>query len=368
MIGTVDVAGIGRPNVFEVDLGAVAANVRVIRDIVGSAWLCPALKADAYGFGLVEVAHAALEAGADALAVGDVGEGLRLRRAGMRAPVLVYAGAPLDVPSAEACRDYDLIATVHDAPSLDACLAHGRGRLQVFIEVDSGLQRLGFAPAEVPAALDRIAAGPGVDLAGIYTHLHVPESPADAEAAVPAQFSLFLEAAAAAPPGVMRMAASSRVLARFPTMVLDAVDPGRAVYGLPWAGDDELRSRLRPAFAALRTKLLQVKPAGPGPYAAAGRRLGVIPIGRRDGLPLLSCGEVLVRGHRAPLVGPPSLEHSRIDLEGVANAEPGDEVVLVGRQGAAEITAVEVLDARPELASTALALQVGSSIRRRYLS
>lgn len=368
MIGTVGVTGLGRPNVFEIDLSAVSANVRAIREIAPSAWLCPALKADAYGFGLVEVASAALDAGADGLAVGDVGEGVRLRQAGIRAPVLVYAGSLLDPAAAAACGEHDLIATIHDGPSLHACLARGGGLLRAFIEVDAGLQRLGLAPEEVPAVLAAMAADPELQLDGIYTHLHVPESPAAAEKIVQAQFSRFLEAAATVPPGVKRMAASSRVLAGFPAMTLDAVDPGRAVYGLPWAGEDRLRGRLRPAFAALRTRLLQVKVAGPGPYAATGDRIGVIPFGRRDGLPRLSCGAVLVRGRRAPLLGPPALEHSRVDLNGIADSEPGDEVVLIGRQATDEITVAEVLDAQPGAAPITLALEVGGGVRRRYLS
>jgi alanine racemase len=357
---------LGRPNVFEIDLGAIAHNLGVIRSHVGPVWLCAAIKADAYGYGLSEVARTALDAGADAVAVGDVSAGVRLRRERFRGAILVYPGTPADPAVGAACAEHGLTATVYDAVSLGACLSGPAGPLEVFLKVDVGLQRLGFAPAEVPAAAARLAGAPGISLSGVYTHLHVPDRPDEAPAAVQAQFERFVQAAAAAGPRLRRMAASSRVLAGFRSMALEGVDPGRAVYGIRWEGDPEFQARLRPAFAGLRSRLLQVKRASAGPYAADTDRLGVIPIGRRDGLGLLTCGEVLVRGRRAPLLGAPALEHCRVDLGHVPAARAGDEVVIIGRQGAEEITVDEVLAGRPDLAPTALALEVRASVARAY--
>lgn len=366
MIGVPTAAALGRPNVFEVDLDAIASNLRAIRGVVGPAWLCPALKADAYGFGLVETAQTVLAAGADAVAVGDIAAGLRLRKAGISAPVLVYAGSLPSPPAAAACRDHDLIATVHDERSLEAVLGRGGGGLRVFVEIDAGLQRLGVSPGQAPAFLERLAADGEIEVAGVYAHLHVPDGAEEANNTVRRQFDQFTVAAGTASPGARRMAASSRILARFPEMVLDAVDPGRAVFGLPWPGDAEFQAALKPAFASLRTALLQVKEIGAGPYAAGGSRVGVIPFGRRDGLPALACSHVLVRGRRVPFLGPPALEHSRVDLQGLSDARAGDEVVLVGRQADAEITIAEVVAAHPELAPTAVALAVGAGVERRY--
>jgi alanine racemase len=359
---------LGRPNVFEIDLGAIAHNIGVVRSHVGPVWLCAAIKADAYGYGLSEVARTALDAGADAVAVGDAAEGVRLRRERFRGAILVYPGTPADPAVAAACAEHGLTATVHDPVSLASCLSGPAGPLEVFLKVDVGLQRLGFAPAEVPAAAGRLAGAPRISLSGVYTHLHVPDRLDETPAAVQAQFERFVQAAAGAGPHIMRIAASSRVLAGFPSMVLEGVDPGRAVYGIRWAGDSEFQARLRPVFAGLRSRLLQVKRAFGGPYATDTDRLGVIPIGRRDGLGLLTCGEVLVRGRRAPLVGAPALEHWRVDLGRVPAAETGDEVVLIGRQGSEEITVDEVLACRPELAPTAVALEVRASVARTYLS
>ncbi len=259
-----------------------------------------------------------------------------------------------------------MIATVYDEPSLEVCLDCDRG-LQVFLKVDAGLQRLGFAPDEIPSAAARLAESGGIDVAGIYTHLQVPDDPATAASALREQFVRFT-AATVALPGRKRMAASSRVLARFPEMALDAVDPGRAVYGIRWRGDEDFQAQLRPAFSSLKTRLLQVKVAAQGPHAPAGSRLGVIPLGMCDGLSQLTCGQVLVCGRRVRLVGPPALEHARVALDSVPSAQPGDEVVVIGRQGREEITMNEILAARPDLPPTAFALAVRHSVERLYLS
>ena len=157
------------------------------------------------------------------------------------------------------------------------------------------------------------------------------------------------------------MAASSRVLDRAADMTLNAVDVGRAIYGLLPHSGGSLGPRLRPAFAAVRTQLTTVKSVAPG------KRLGVIPFGRSSGMADLSAGAVLVRGRRAKVVGSPSLEHTRIDLSRHPDAVAGDEVVLVGAQGAGVITLDEVLRAHPETPDSALGLLVRPSVPRIYL-
>ena len=154
-------------------------------------------------------------------------------------------------------------------------------------------------------------------------------------------------------------------------MVLNGVDVGRAVYGLLPSRSGRLGPRLKPAFARLRSQLTTLKPVPPqsrtGSLAAV-RLLGVIPFGRASGMPGISVGAVLIRGRRARVVGAPSLEHTRIDLSRHPTARVGDEVVVLGRQGTAEISAAEVLRAHPELPDSALALQVGAAVERFYLN
>jgi alanine racemase len=347
-------------NRFEIDLRAIVHNVGAIRKTVGrGTWLCAALKADAYGFGLVPVAETVIGAGADAVAVGSIADGVALRNAGIVAPILVYGGQPLTGPAVAELEGNGLIATIHDTTSLRECIRSAKNALEVMVEVDVGLRRLGFDAEEVSCAVSAIRKARTLKLLGAYTHMRV-----DARydnRSMRSQFKKFEGALGSVGRLPLRMAASSRVLDRSDGMTLNAVDVGRAIYGLlPHAGG-RLGPRLRPAFAALRTQLTTVK------SLPNEERLGVIPFGRSSGMADLSVGSVLVGGRRARVVGSPSLEHTRIDLSRHPGARAGDQVVLVGRQGAGSITLAEVLRAHPETPDSTLGLLVRSSVPRAYL-
>jgi len=364
-------AGLASPNVLEVDTRAIAHNVAAIRQHIGrGVWLCASVKADAYGFGLVPIATAAVDSGADALAVSRLADAVTLRDAGLLAPILMYAGDPVTPEFVEACAEHRLIATVHDDQSLQTFAHHRTAATQVFVKVDAGLRRFGFSPAQLSGAVESLRHA-GVTVAGIYTHLHI--SDAGGSRALESQYQAFVAAAQDVSPRPMLMAASSRVLAVSPSMCLDAVDPGRAVVGLVWGGHTQLEAGLAPALARLATRIVSVRDvvAGDVPlprhaWLEGVDRLGVIPMGRRDGLPALATASVLVRGRRAPLVGPAALEHSRVDLTGIQDAMPGDEVVVIGSQGSEAIWLADVVAAHPEIPSVAIALGVGATVRRVY--
>ena len=159
----------------------------------------------------------------------------------------------------------------------------------------------------------------------------------------------------------------------FPSTYLNAVDPGRMLYGYGREAVTDA-AELRPAFKALKSRLIEVKDvaprerfasAAPFPIVSA-MRLGVIPIGVGDGFHRLNAGRVLVRGRRVPILARPSLEHTRLDLTAVPDASVGDEVVLIGRQGQEEITLEEVAE-RHTLDVLAMALGVGPRVARVYL-
>lgn len=349
----------GERGSFEIDLVAVAANVRAVRALVGrDVWLCAALKADAYGFGLVPVARAVKRAGADAIGAGSIVDGIRLRDAGIRGPVLVYGGDVLTEKAIHVAEGNRLTVTVHDARSLKACTRQARAKLDVMLEVDSGAGRLGFDPQSAIDAIDALKRTPALRLRGLYTHMSVPARAA--HAALREQMRRFAQVADGYP-SLLTMAASSRVLDLAPDMRLNAVDVGRAVYGLLPRRGGRLGHRLRPALARLASTLVAVK-TPPGSAA----RIGVIPFGRAGGMASLSAGHVLLSGRRARVIGEPSLEHTRIDLTRHPRARVGDEVVIVGRQRGAEITVEDVLRAHPELPPTGVGLAVGPSVLRVY--
>ncbi len=166
------------------------------------------------------------------------------------------------------------------------------------------------------------------------------------------------------------MAASSRVLDRFPDMALGAVDVGRAVYGLLPRKQGHLGPRLKPAFVALRSRLIAVRMLSPDRTSVDMKRvarLGVIPFGRAAGMAELGVGTVLIGGHPARLLGAPSLQHMRVDLSRHPHASVGDEVVIVGRQGRSSVTVEDVLRAHPEIPDSAIALQVREAVPRVYV-
>ena len=365
-----------RPTWFEIDLDAAVDNLRAVRRLVGPGRkIVAVVKADAYGFGSLEMGRAFAAHGADALGVADLADGVRLRDAGLTLPILMYPNALPE--AADDAIGADLIPTLTDldaARAYDDAAARRARPADVFVKVDVGLERLGVPADQAVKLVLAIRDLAGLRLAGLCTHLHVPTG-AD-PAYVEWQFGRFtavLDALAAQGVDVpIRLAASSPLVLGFPSTYLNAVDPGRMLYGY---GHEAVAGPvvLRPTFRAFKSRLVEVKDltprerfaaAAPFPITAA-MRLGVIPAGMGDGVHRLNAGEALVRGRRVPILARP-LEHTRLDLTTVPDAVVGDEVVLVGRQGAEEITLDEIAE-RHTIDLLALALGVGPRVARVYV-
>lgn len=366
------------PNRLDVDLGAMRGNVAALQRLVGPGCdLYVALKCDAYGFGLVPSARALAEAGVNAFCVSRIGDAVALREGGVALPVLLYAGAVVTPELVETVEQYGLTPTILDLASARAFSEHLAGDLPVFLKVDVGLRRLGVEPSGLAPLAVAVAALPRLGVEGIYTHIAVPGDPVPA-GFVEQQFELFqtclAEVEAAGVPVPVRMAASSAVLRLSDRMSLNAVDPGRMLFGVVPSGRVTEGLPFRCALKSLRTRLLQVKavdddPRRPGALVAAppGMRLGVIAMGAGDGLAVASASQVLVRGRRAPIIDPISLEHCRIDLTAIPDAEAGDEVVVIGRQGDDEITLEEVAVRRGlETSRHTIAINIRGSVQRVY--
>jgi alanine racemase len=363
-----------RPTTLEIDLDAAASNIRAVRRMVGAdRKIFAVVKADGYGHGAAEMGEVFVAHGADALAVADLAEGLRLRRRGITAPVLVY---PNSLPSAASeTLAHDLVPTLVDLEGAHAYAAVARGPCDVFVKIDVGLERLGVPAEQAVKTIAAMLELPHLRLAGLCAHPHAPD---DGDAAYAEwQLGRFtgvvdeLEARGVRVP--IRLFAASPFVLRFPQTYLNAVDPGRLLYGITFPGETS-PVPLQPTLRALTTRVIALKELLPrerfaevAPFpVTAPMRLGVIPMGSADGLLWLHAGRVLVRGRTAPLVGAPSLEHTRIDLTGVPDARVGDEVVIIGRQDGAEITAAEVAS-RHGLGLHHVATTVGPRVARVYL-
>lgn len=343
-----------RPTRVDIDLAAVRANAARLQEIAGVD-VFAVVKADAYGHGAVAVARA-LEPGGHVagFAVSLVEEGAQLRDAGITHPLLVM-GPALDGGYDELV-GRGMVAMVSDFADFEALAALGarRGRpVPVHVKVDTGMSRLGFAPAEVLALIDR-ARDAGAHITGLSTHFACADTddPADPGSMTRHQLARFDEVVAAARAAgagleVLHTANSSATL-RFPESRRDLVRPGLALYG---NGNQPAGRALAPVMH-LVSKIVQIREAAAGStvsYGASWRadrraRLGVLPIGYADGLPrrLSNRAEVLVGGRRCPVVGAVSMDITIIDVTALGDAVAvGDEVVLLGDQGHDHISAGE---------------------------
>jgi alanine racemase len=362
-----------RPTVFEIDLDAAAHNLRVVREMVGPhRKIYAVIKADGYGHGAVEMGETFLANGADALGVADLGEGIRLRKRGIGAPILVYPSSLPDAAS-EALA-HGLTPTVVDLEGARAYADAAEGPCEVFVKIDVGLERLGVVPEQAVKLVTAMLELPHLRLGGLCAHPHAPEGGPPAYADW--QLGRFtgvvdeLEARGVAVP--IRLLAASPFVLRYPHSYLNAVDPGRMLYGMTMK-DEQAPTALRRTFHALTSRVIALKEIAPrerfaelAPFpVTAPMRLGVIPIGLADGMLWLHADRVLVRGRPAPILASPSLEHTRIDLTTVPDAQVGDEVVIIGRQGAAEITIAEVARRR-SIGVHQVATTIGPRVARVY--
>ena len=363
-----------RPTTLEIDLDAAAHNVRAVRQIVGpQRKIFAVVKADAYGHGAAELGAVFVAHGADALAVADLGEGIRLRQRGITAPILVYPNSlPEAAPEAIA---HGLIPTLID---LDGARAHAEAAtapLDVFVKVDVGLERLGVPAEQAVKTIVAMLEMPHLRLAGVCAHPHAHGTdPAYADWQLGRFTSVVDELESRGIRVPVRLFAASPFVLRAPQTYLNAVDPGRILYGITFPGETS-PVPLRPTLRALASRVIALKELTPrerfaelAPFPVTSpMRLGVIPVGLADGMAWLHAGRVLVRGQAAPIVTGPNLEHTRIDLTGVPDARVGDEVVIIGRQGEAEITVAEVAK-RHGLGLHHVATTVGPRVMRVYLA
>lgn len=342
-----------RPARVEVDLDAVRDNVRSLADLVAPAAVLAVVKADGYGHGSVPVARAALEAGAVRLGVAIVQEGVRLREAGIDAPILLLSEPPRQ--AAAAVVRHGLTATVYTRAgieSLGAAAAAAGARVSVHLKVDTGMHRVGCTPADAVGLARLVAEHPSLELEGVFTHFAVADEPQDPYTAEQvARFDEVLAALAAAGlrPTLVHAANSAGAIAH-PAARFDLVRVGITVYGIaPSAALDPVAG-LRPALR-LTSAVSFVKRVPAGSHLSYGLRyevvadatIATVPVGYADGVPRRLGevgGEVLIGGTRHPIAGTVTMDQLLVDV-GDAEVVAGDEVVLIGRQGDEEITAAD---------------------------
>jgi alanine racemase len=336
-----------------VNLGALERNVaRLAREAPGSA-VCAVVKAEGYGHGMVAAGRAALAGGASWLAVATAEEARELRAGVGEGVRILVLGAVSDAELAVAL-DADADVSVWSVERAQALAESGRAA-RVHVKLDSGLGRLGTRdPDEANAVVDVVAGADNLELVAAWTHFATADERGDQFFGEQlARFKAWAEPLRAAHPGLLLHAANSAALLRDPACHFDLVRPGVAIYGLDPFGEDPAQRDLEPALE-LVSYVAAVKACDVGESAGYGRRfvaqrattIATVPIGYGDGWrrALTNRGEALLHGRKVPLVGTVSMDNVTFDVGAVAGLEAnaGDAVVLIGAQGAEQITAEDV--------------------------
>jgi alanine racemase len=401
-----------RSTIARVDLNALRHNFAAIQQYLASEPgrtppdIIAVVKANAYGHGAERVALALEQAGATMLACADIEEGIVLRRAGVRVPVLVFGA--LSVSDLDGLFEYSLTPTISTpgaARAVHTAAVKRGSAIGYHLKIDTGMNRLGFRHDNLRRMLPAVLASDHLRLEGVFTHFasaDEPESPvfnvqrerfeqahqAVSEIDLPATAGSHKLRTAESHPvelpsvasafrrKIVRHAANSAALLRDSRVWYDAVRPGLLLYGIvppPLASTIPLQPVM-----SLTSRVVAVKGIRPGEGVGYGwrfeaetpRTIAVVPAGYADGLDtrLGGRGQVLIRGRRAPIVGAVSMDMITVDVTDLGEVQPGDEVVLLGRQGD---ESWQQIDAREVAAAIGtipweIVCRLGTRIERHY--
>ncbi len=345
----------GRPTLCTIDLAALRWNLRQVRAKVGAqVKILSMIKANAYGHGALAVARVLAEEGSDAFGVATLEEGMELRQAGIRSPILVVAGTYVE--QLDQFLANDLTPVVYELDGmrrLDAAVRNRGKMLDVHVKIDTGMGRIGFLANEMNGWLDELKKLKGLRLQGIFSHFSTAENVAGdftrAQLAIFSDLVQRLRAEGIAPPLVHL--ANSAATITLPAAYFDMVRPGIMLYGIYPSAAMANQIELKPVLS-WQTRIVQLKKVPAGASISYGQTfvtereslIATLPVGYADGYSRLlsNRGAALVRGKRAPVAGRVCMDLTMLDVTAIANVQQGDEVVLLGRQGDAEISADEM--------------------------
>lgn len=354
-----------RPTFVEIDLTAVADNIGRFRRLVAPSMVCAVVKADGYGHGDVPVGEAAIAAGADWLAVALVEEGVRLREAGVDSPVLLLSEPGPD--SAADILEWGLTPTVYSVAFVEALAAIG-SPVGVHLKVDTGMHRVGVSPDDLPALVASIRAAKTLSLDAVWTHFAVADQD---PVFTREQIERFHRATAGLEVPMAHMANTAGAVL-FPESRGDMCRIGLGIYGLHPCPETRRLIELRPAMRVVShvTHVQRLK-AGERPSYGRIRPLdtestvATVPVGYADGFTRSRTGDVLIGGRRHTLAGRVTMDQILVDV-GDHDVGTGDEVVLIGGQGAEVITADDWAQALGTV-SYEVVSTIGPRVPRRYI-
>lgn len=365
----------------EIDLDAIAHNVREIRRITNKrAEIMGAVKADAYGHGVVETVRTMLENGVDRLAVSMLDEAIQLRKLGIDVPILILSYT--DPERAEEIIVNNVTQTIfsHDlAKSLSEAAVRLNRSVKIHVKVDTGMTRVGFMSGySAIKNVIEISTLPNIIIEGLFTHFASADEKDRSYTIM--QFEKFMsicnELSRVGVHIPIKHVCNSAGLLEYPEMHMDMVRPGIILYGIyPSQDVDRNKIVLKPAMA-LKANVILVKDVEMDTYVSYGRiyktkkqtRLATVPIGYADGYTRLlsNKGEMLINGQRVPVVGRICMDQCMVDVTDVMEAvNAGDEAVIIGKQQGIEISAEELAESFGTISYEVLCI-IGKRIPRVY--
>lgn len=351
-----------RPAWVEINTHAIENNARQLKKIIGDRTeLMAMVKANGYGHGAIESARAALRGGATWLGVYAVGEAIELRDGGIDAPILVLGPTLPEWMDDALARDLTLVIPWRDYVDRLVDAARRLKKAHVHIKIDTGMTRLGFDAELAAAEISRFARNDKIEIEGLLTHFAVADDPNAraienwGNAFTRAQLEKLFRVADELEQAGLHLkyihAANSPASIHYQHPRLNLARSGILMYGLHPSSDAPRPGNFEPALS-FKTRIALVRDVPAGRFVSYGAtfetkrptRVGVLMIGYADGFRRgpKNYGSVLVRGQRAPIIGRVCMDQTMIDLTEIPEAQTFDEVVLIGKQGDAEISAEEV--------------------------
>jgi alanine racemase len=349
-------------NRIEIDIAALQDNFRAVQQTAGQqVRVMAVVKSDAYGHGLLECAQAIYSSGGRVFGIAEVWEGVALRRAGLQGEIVVLLGGSQETYGE--IIEYKLTPVVYDVDFISGLsdeAVRKKAEVKVHLKVDVGMGRLGVLPTEVESYVTLIKRLPGIELSGLLSHFPVAD---DIGAVEKTQEQLLhfrnvlAEVKTKEAGSIVSHIANSAALIYFPDAHLDMIRAGISLYGCYPDGSPARAITAAPALKlqpvmSFKTNVVQVKELDAGCGISYGHtfvtsrksRIAVLPVGYADGYlrKLSNKAEVLIGGRRAPVCGRVCMNATMVDVTGLPPVHGGDEVVLLGRQGDAEITADEI--------------------------
>lgn len=359
----------------EINLDALTHNIKEIKQLLKKETkFCAVVKADAYGHGAIIMAKTALSAGADTLAVAILGEAIELREAGITAPILVLGYTPpSQAPLLVAFHITQAVFSLDVATAISHAAVAAGVTAKIHLKIDTGMSRIGVNCREAGSFAAEVAALPGLEIEGAFSHFATADSTDKTYAQV--QYHCFQEALQQIEARGITIAikhiANSAAIVDMPEAHLDMVRAGIILYGLWPSREVQRKIHLKPTMR-FKTRIAFLKDVEAGTSVSYGRiytadqpqRIATLPVGYADGWPraLSNKAQVLLHGKRVPLIGRICMDQCMIDVTQIPEAKPGDEVLLFGGP---DLPAEEVA-AQIDTISYELVCMVGKRVPRKY--